>query len=227
MMETQANDQPLRGFVLEREELSGDGAHAAAARELLSAMHVLAHEWIEPLCVSFVLDCRDADGAPQSIVDGTTRYGFLQAPDVPDDVIVRPPWAGAQIEIVELDESSVAARVESARRQPCAEVGYERSLREVEWTATRARLPISQPLLVRYGGSEVASRVERRDGNAWAVGPVASWPVAPISLHGFSEYGITNLTLHVSWSIWLEQPQLIEEALERVLAVGSGWERQQ
>jgi hypothetical protein len=217
----QASDHPLRSIQLSREEADGED-DAAATEELLAAVADLSRGWLEPLGVGILIDCREperfmqpADARPPE------PHHFLRAAGMPAEVVVNVGFTDALVrEVAVLDAAVISAAVTAATKQPCA-AGVA-SFGELVFTAVRVRLP-HDDLVAMYGPLVIDVHVESRNGVAWAVGPTAGPAAAPVRLRASSDHGVSNILLSLNWSIWVDQPAIVAEALARVLARPRGW----
>lgn len=219
-MTFQVSDHPLRSIQLVRDE-ADDEDDAAATREILAAVTDLARGWLEPLGVAIRVECCDPDDYMQVVDAPAAPHCFLRKAPWPVDLVEDIGFSNAQVrEQATLDGSVIADAVATLVRQGCPR-GVT-SFGELLWTAVNVRMPIAD-LDARYGKDPVDLAPELRDGAAWVLGPTVGPAAAPVRLRAANEHGTSRILLSIQWSIWVDRPAIVDEAVGRVLARDRGW----
>jgi hypothetical protein len=193
-----------------RAEPDGD-SNETILREQLDAMSSFAEGWLEPLGVMIDISCGDFAPKVPSWFIRTSNLG---------DVGAEPTVGGTRIhELATINAAVIGAHVERALKESCSEVAAA-AVERIEWTAFRARLPIGGVTELVLNGVELP--IERRSDGDWVSGPRARpWTEPPFWFH----VGEAELRFDVIWDLWYDGPgrQQIDDAVQRVLARGSGW----
>lgn len=226
MRNVYASDAALLQVGLERvnTELEDD---RSGIDELLSAVDVLTHGWLQPFGVGFQLVYCDPSAYFEEVGRPDVPHHFLRAAEIPATVLVREAFSNSAVEhCPRVDTDAVRKTVTRGIEQPTPK-GCITTLSELKWTSVRALAPTDEPVVLDFAGRSASPVSEVIDGHLWYCGPTSGLAGTPARLRAVNDHFAVSIQLEVLWDLWIGQVDgrlLLEAGVSRVLA-RAGWVR--
>jgi hypothetical protein len=236
--DTYAHEEPPWAIRLEREVPSEDEVEAQTLDETLLAVEALTEGWVEPLALHLSVGCFDTEAlhAPVACRPPQPEW-FLRKQELPSGVEARHMYKDPVIDTADaLSKESVRTWVARALRQDCPNAPrFIPSWRGLWWPAVRTRMSESlrlgehEVLRVDCYAGTLSVPLERGAEGAWISGPLLHYVIGPpVDLAAINCDGLVTIDLNVYWTLWIDEPAgraQVEAAVDRVLALGRGWQR--
>lgn len=235
---TYAYDEPCLSIRLEYMAGEGEGQDTLA-EQAIAAIDVVTAGWLAPLAWEMYVGCLDTELMHAAVACELPQpYWLLCRERVPPGIDVDPVYDKHMVATeTELSPDRLRPWITQALAQTCGHaprfVPYWDSFHTL---AMRARLPeaVSSPrqetLRMECYAGTIIMPIDRIDGQGWVSGPPEQHFIGPpLKLTASNMHGMyINLDLAIYWDLWTRDPAgraQVEAAVERVLALGRGWQR--
>jgi hypothetical protein len=236
VIDTYAYEEPQASFLLEREP-QDDESDLQFTDLALSAAEALCAGWLESLAWELFIACRDEDFYTHQSRVPPRSHWLLRKQQIAQGIRLDTLYTAEVIETVpELVPDGMRTWIRSALIQQCPGAPRFIPAWASIWSrAIRAKLPEPSclsgrdELHVDCHAGIVSVPLEHVESDVWVSGPLDSHHVSPpASLILSNQGGFLTLSLQLCWSLWITNPAgraQAEAAVDRVLALGRGWQR--
>jgi hypothetical protein len=228
--------EDLRLLCLLEREPQDQESDAELTKLALSAVETLGAGWLEPLAWELHVACCDTE-IPYTDANRVPpqAHWLLRQEQIPPGTRVDTLYAVSDIETAAaLSPEQMRAWIANALEQECPDSPRFIPTWSSLWSrAMRVKLPdtlkATEHLHVDCYAGVVSVPLEHMGSDIWVSGPREEYLFGPPGeVHLTNNDGFLATRLQSSWNLWLRDPagrQQVEAAVDRVLALGHGWQR--